>query len=126
MRSFDGEAASDRHQPVTARGLVFSVMSRVLVWVVVTGALGVAGCASSSTQQAPSGAAVFAGTCQVCHSLVGNESGRTQGGDLLGYLMSRQALTQFSREMPVRRPLTTAELRAVVAYVLRAERRAAG
>jgi hypothetical protein len=69
---------------------------------------------------------VFIERCQVCHSLVGNESEHKQGGDLLGYVMSRKALTQFSREMPLRRPLTVAELRAVVEYVLRAERRAAG
>lgn len=74
----------------------------------------------------PSGAGVFAEACQVCHSLVGNESQRKLGGDLMGYRISRQALTQFSREMPVRKPLTAAELRAVVDYVLRAERRAAG
>ncbi|MGO9751220.1 MAG: c-type cytochrome [Solirubrobacteraceae bacterium] len=100
-------------------------MARALVSVVMIGALGVAGCASSSSERAPSGAVVFAQTCQVCHSLVGSESQRKQGGDLLGYRMSRRDLTQFSREMPVRRPLTAAELRAVVDYVLRAERRAA-
>jgi cytochrome c2 len=75
---------------------------------------------------APSGAGVFAEACQGCHSLVGNESERKLGGDLLGYRMSRHALTQFSWEMPVRQSLTASELRAVVDYVLRAERRAAG
>jgi hypothetical protein len=69
---------------------------------------------------------VFAQACQVCHSLVGYESQRKQGGDLLSYRMSRQSLTQFSREMPVRRPLTAAELRAVVDYALRVEVRAVG
>ena len=68
---------------------------------------------------------VFAQSCQVCHSLVGNEDEQKQGGDLLGYRMSRQSLTQFSREMPVRRALTSADLRAVVDYVLSAERRGA-
>ena len=100
-------------------------MARALVSVVMICALGVAGCASSYLDRSPSGAVVFAQTCQVCHSLVGSESERKQGGDLLGYRMSRRDLTQFSREMPVRRPLTTAELRAVVDYVLRAERRPA-
>jgi mono/diheme cytochrome c family protein len=100
--------------------------ARALVPVVLIGALGVAGCASSSSDRAPSGAVVFAQTCRVCHSLVGSESGRRQGGDLLGYRMSRRDLTEFSREMPVRRPLTAAELRAVVEYVLSAERRPAG
>jgi mono/diheme cytochrome c family protein len=90
------------------------------------GAVGLAGCASSSPPRPPSGEVVFAQACQVCHSLVGNEDEHKQGGDLLGYRMSRQSLTQFSGEMPVRRPLTPVELRAVVDYVLRAERGAAG
>ena len=93
---------------------------------VLIGAVGFAGCASSSPPRPPSGAVVFAQDCQVCHSLVGNEDEHKQGGDLLGYRMSRQSLTQFSREMPVRRPQTPADLRAVVDYVLRAERGAAG
>jgi mono/diheme cytochrome c family protein len=105
--------------------LAFSAIGRALVSVVLIGVLGVAGCASSSSERAHSGAVVFAQTCQACHSLVGSESQRKQGGDLLGYRMSRLDLTQFSREMPVRRPLTAAELRAVVDYVLRAERRPA-
>jgi mono/diheme cytochrome c family protein len=69
---------------------------------------------------------VFAQACQACHSLGGGDVKRKQGGDLLGYRMSRMDLTQLSREMPVRRPLTAAELRVVVDYVLRAERRPAG
>lgn len=93
---------------------------------ILIGAVGFAGCASSSSPRPPSGAVVFAQSCHVCHSLVGNESEEKQGGDLLGYRMSRQSMTQFSREMPVRRPLTPADLRAVVDYVLRVERRAAG
>ena len=103
-------------------------MRRALVWglLIVIGAVGLAGCASSSPPRPRSGAVVFAQYCQVCHSLVGNEDEHKQGGDLLGYRMSLQSLTQFSREMPVRRAQTPAGLRAVVDYVLRAERRAAG
>lgn len=72
-----------------------------------------------------SGAAVFAHNCQSCHSLIGNESEHKQGGDLTGYNMSRaQVLTQ-TREMPTR-PLTAAELNAVVDYVLRAQQRGRG
>jgi mono/diheme cytochrome c family protein len=97
-------------------------MARV-VSVVLIGALGVAGCASSSSERAPSGAVVFAQACQVCHSLIGSESEYKQGGDLVGYRMSRLDLTEFSREMPVRRQLSAAALRAVVDYVLSAERR---
>jgi hypothetical protein len=66
---------------------------------------------------------VFAAECSSCHSLIGNESLHRQGGDLLGYHIGRAEMTQFVREMPVRRPLTAAELRAVVDYVLRLQQR---
>jgi mono/diheme cytochrome c family protein len=103
-------------------------MRRTLVrgLLILIGVVSFAGCASSSPQRPPSGAVVFAQDCQVCHSLIGNEDEHKQGGDLLGYRMSRQSLTQFSREMPVRRALTADELRAVVDYVLRVERAAVG
>lgn len=101
-------------------------------------ALGLAGCGGGHGSggsarrtvpvlpQAPgaSGAAVFARDCQACHSLVGNESERKQGGDLRSYRMSRASLASFARVMPARRPLTAAELRAVVDYVFSAERAA--
>ena len=74
-----------------------------------------------------SGKAVFAAHCSVCHSLNGRDNPRLQGGDLLGFHASRAQVTQFVREMPViHRPLTATELRAVVDYVLAAERAAAG
>lgn len=95
-------------------------MSRALVSVVVIAALGVAGC--GSTRSGPvSGTEVFAGSCAACHSLIGNDSLHRQGGDLLDYRMSRRSMTQFAREMPVRRRLTPAELSAVVTYVQRLE-----
>jgi mono/diheme cytochrome c family protein len=82
-----------------------------------------AGCARSPRpRSAETGAAVFAQSCLACHTLIGNESGHKQGGDLLGYRMSRATLTSFTRVMPVRRALSRAQLRAVVTYVLRAER----
>ena len=80
-----------------------------------------AGCGHAGSA-APSGATVFSQECQVCHSLIGNESLRKDGGDLLGYSMSRSQMTSFVREMPVRRRLSSPELRAVVDFVLRAER----
>jgi hypothetical protein len=46
------------------------------------------------------------------------------GGDLVGYDMTPAQLSSFTREMPTRRHLTAAELRAVVDYVYRAERAA--
>ncbi len=66
---------------------------------------------------------MFGSECAACHSLVGNESRHKIGGDLLGYRIPRQELTEFTREMPVRHPLTHAELSAVVDYVYGLERR---
>src|ERR1700760_1819988 len=62
---------------------------------------------------AVSGQVVFAQHCSVCHSLDGRNHPRLQ-------------VVQCVREMPViHRPLTSAELQAVVDYVMAAERRAA-
>jgi mono/diheme cytochrome c family protein len=77
------------------------------------------------TQGAADGARIFVHDCQSCHSLVGNESQHKQGGDLLGYRMTRAQLLGFTRVMPTR-PLTAAQLAAVVDYVLRAQRRGHG
>jgi mono/diheme cytochrome c family protein len=75
----------------------------------------------SSPSGATSGSKVFAQACAACHSLIGNESRHRQGGDLLGYRISRPAMTEFVREMPVRHQLTAAQLAAVVGFVERAE-----
>ena len=83
-----------------------------------------AGCGAATPGRPVSGAHVFAAECQVCHSLIGNESKHTQGGDLIHFHMSRATLTQFSREMPVKHRMSAAQLRAVVDYVRAAERRA--
>jgi mono/diheme cytochrome c family protein len=90
---------------------------------VVALAVAIVGCGSARPRPATSGAQVFARDCAVCHSLIGNESLHRQGGDLLGYRMSRQELVQFTREMPVRHRLTPAELSAVVDYVYALQRR---
>ena len=80
-----------------------------------------------TTPSAVSGQVVFAQHCSVCHSLDGRNRPRLQGGDLLGFHARRAQVVQFVREMPViHRPLTSAELQAVVDYVMAAERRAAG
>ena len=73
---------------------------------------------------ASGGAHVFGHDCAACHSLVGNESRHTQGGDLLHFRMSRADLTEFSREMPLRHRMDAAQLRAVVQYVLQQQQRA--
>ena len=82
----------------------------------------IAGCGGAGTGRKVSGAEVFSQECQVCHSLIGNESLGKDGGDLLGYSMTRAQMTSFVREMPVRHHLSSPQLRAVVAFVLRAER----
>ena len=86
-------------------------------------ALGVAGCGGASISQTSEAAHVFARNCSACHSLIGNESRHRQGGDLVGYRLSRQQLLEFTREMPTRRPLTSAQLQLVVEYVLGFEQR---
>lgn len=63
------------------------------------------------------GATLFAHNCSLCHSLIGNESLRRQGGDLLRDRLSRPILLQFAREMPVRRPLSEKQLAQVVDYI---------
>jgi hypothetical protein len=81
------------------------------------------GCGGGRTPPNREGAAeAFAADCGACHSLIGNESLRRQGGDLLGYRLSRQVLLAFAREMPVAKPLTSRELADVVDYVLEVER----
>jgi hypothetical protein len=55
--------------------------------------------------------------------VIGNESEHKQGGDLLGYHLTRADWLSFTRVMPAKRPLTSAELNAVVDYVLQAQKR---
>jgi hypothetical protein len=81
------------------------------------------GCGSQPPPASPSASVVFRQSCGGCHTLIGNESARKQGGDLLGYRLTRAQLLGLTREMPVRRPLSSAQLQAVTDYVLGAERR---
>ncbi|MGA2924841.1 MAG: cytochrome c [Solirubrobacteraceae bacterium] len=96
-------------------------MRRFLAWAAAAGAL--AGCAANGPRQPPSDSALFSQDCGKCHSLIGNESRHTQGGDLLGYDLSPVILAQFTREMPVRRRLSASQLTAIVRYVYDAEQR---
>lgn len=85
----------------------------------VVAALAMVGCGGGgSISQTSEAAGVFARNCSACHSLIGNESRHRQGGDLVGYRLTRQQLLEFSREMPTRRPLTSVQLQLVVDYVL--------
>ncbi len=90
--------------------------------------IGLAGCGGSATAtrsatvtDAASGRVLFTQACSACHSLSGHDDLHLQGGDLLDFHSTAAQLRQFAAEMPVRRPLTSAELRRVVKYVMRAE-----
>ncbi len=88
------------------------------------GAALLTGCgATRAPENRPSGRVVFGEACGACHSLTGVEDPRRQGGDLLHFHARRRQLQQLAAEMPVPRPLSSAELRAVVGYVLAVERR---
>jgi mono/diheme cytochrome c family protein len=99
-------------------------MPRKGILAAVAAAVVLAGCGGARPARAPNGTSVFAQDCQICHTLVGNESRQTQGGDLLGFSMSRRDLTEFAREMPTRHRLSSPALAAVVRYVLAEQRRA--
>ncbi len=89
-----------------------------------TAAAALAACGGSNgPRRGQSGAELFVRSCSACHSLVGNESLRRQGGDLLGFRFTRVELTQYTREMPARYPLTASEIAAIVAYVMAREQR---
>lgn len=96
----------------------------ILAALAVVGA--VAGCGGGASAPGPPEAAgrrLFATDCAMCHSVIGNESLHRQGGDLLRYRMTREELLEFTRQMPVRRPLTQAQLTAVVDYVFALQQR---
>jgi mono/diheme cytochrome c family protein len=84
------------------------------------------GCSSSTPPRRLSGRALFEADCSHCHSLAGRESPARQGGDLLGYRLGRSELGEFIREMPLRRPVSRAQLAALVGYVLGAQRSSRG
>src|SRR3982751_5806433 len=86
-----------------------------------------AGCGGSDRRSPPpslgEGARVFATSCTGCHSLDPVRGGRAlPGGPLSGYRMTTAQLDSFVRTMPVPRPLSERERRAVVAFVAHAQR----
>jgi mono/diheme cytochrome c family protein len=89
---------------------------QAVAWLLGAALLGA--CGGSSRPAPPTGATLFAGDCRACHSLIGNESLHKQGGDLLGYRMTRQEWVEFTREMPAPHPLSPRGVQAVVDYVL--------
>ena len=75
------------------------------------GVLVLAGCGG------PSGRQVFEANCARCHA-----GPRPAGGDLRGFRLTAAEVESFARIMPVRRPLSDAELRAVARWVAAQER----
>ena len=92
-------------------------------FVAVALAIAAAGCGGGGAHPSSNGRTLFTQACGACHTLNGVGSPRHQGGDLLGVRMSRPALLQFAREMPVRRRLTSAEFSTVADYILAVQRR---
>jgi mono/diheme cytochrome c family protein len=84
--------------------------------------LAAAGC-GTVTPGRSSGRSLFTQACGFCHSLTGQDSPSKQGGDLLGVRLRRPVALQFAREMPVRHPLSPAQLAAIVDYIALVQRR---
>ena len=101
-------------------------MLRCSPFVAVVLAIAAAGCGGSGSAPSNRGKTLFTQACGACHTLTGVDSPKHQGGDLLAARMSRLALLQFGREMPVRRRLTSAELATVADYILAVQRRGGG
>jgi mono/diheme cytochrome c family protein len=87
------------------------------------GGSGSGGRGGSGSGPPGNGKTLFTQACGACHTVSGVDSPKHQGGDLLAVHMSRAALLQFAREMPVRRRLTSAELATVADYILAVQRR---
>lgn len=82
-----------------------------------------AGCGSPPSQPGATGRALFAEDCAVCHSLTGHASPGQQGGDLLGFQMTRSQMLEFVREMPLPHRLSSTQQETVAGYVRAAEAR---
>ncbi len=71
----------------------------------------------SSAAAAASGRVLFSQACGACHTLTGHNDPRHQGGDLRDFHASRAQFLQLAAEMPVRRPLSAAQLQTIVRFV---------
>jgi mono/diheme cytochrome c family protein len=78
-------------------------------------------CGGGPAHAPPSGRVLFNHACGACHTLTGHNDPRHQGGDLLGFHATRPQMLQLAGEMPVRRPLSEAQLNAVVRFVMEIE-----
>ena len=84
-----------------------------------TAALVLCSCGAST---ASPGKKIFDRACAHCHTLTGHDT-KADGGDLaIGSLTAAQ-VASFTRVMPMRRRLTSAEIGLVARYVAHAERR---
>ena len=81
------------------------------------------GCGSGGSPPRAAGPKLFAENCAICHSINGRPSPRQQGGDLLTVHTTGAQMLEFVREMPVRHPLSSAEIEAVADYVRAVEAR---
>jgi mono/diheme cytochrome c family protein len=92
---------------------------------ILTAAVLVTGCGGSGGSGRPSlaeGARVFATSCSSCHTLQPTRGTAPPGGPLGGYRFTNAQIESFVRTMPVPRPLSDRERRAVAAFVAHAER----
>ena len=78
-------------------------------------------CGSGQSGASPAGRALFQQACGTCHTLTGHNDPRHQGGDLLDFHATRSQMLQLAGEMPVRRPLSQAQLNALVRFVMAME-----
>jgi mono/diheme cytochrome c family protein len=95
--------------------------------VLVAACAAVSACGGGGTSQhrahakPTAGQALFIQACGACHTLTGHNDPRHQGGDLRDFHATRVQFLQLAGEMPVRRPLTSAQLQSVVAFVMAVE-----
>ena len=95
--------------------------AHVLTWLVAISATLCACGGAGQAAHAPSGQALFTQACGACHTLTGHNDPRHQGGDLRGFHATRAQFLQLASEMPIRRPLSRAELQAVVRFAMAVE-----
>jgi len=123
----EGSLGLHDRRPLPTRSAATAVL-RALALIAASLGAGCAGGSAGATRPTRPGAAVFASSCAGCHTLApeGRSVPAPSGGSLLDYRMSAAIVASFARQMPLPRPLSAAELRAVAAYVADAQRRHAG
>jgi mono/diheme cytochrome c family protein len=82
-----------------------------------TAAITLCSCGGTATG---AGRAIFDRACAHCHTLTGHDT-TANGGDLALGSLTPAEIASFTRVMPVRPALTTAETGLVARYIARAE-----